>query len=826
MPPHTTHGFRARNTLLAGLFLAFCAHTAFADQDSCLAWWSFDGESQIGKDASGHGFDLKVSGNPTIRDNALLLSGGKISERKSEAEYLALPEHVPAFDFKGQSFTVECRVKTRGVGYYQFIGTRVCLRNAYTDIPGWALGMSREGVINFVLNDTGTQRSCAGIHFLKCDWDLHGWNHVAAVRDVEHKTLTLYVNGKAAAEAKDTTDDISSPNVLSVGKDAYTDSLLAGELRELRITPSALHAELVKDACDFLLDLQPAPKKMTVGSVIVPLRAPVRLKSPQEPTPVQMTAVAMLAERLAALGVKMEPATTNGGEQPEGSTIEFTSASSELPAGGYELRVQEMDGRLRITIGSKDEGSIYGALTLFDVIQKTTAYREFAPSIPRNLEIVDHPSIKNRIEVRIFESDLKESDEALRKGLRWIAANRFNIYMHGLEKLTDENAARLARIAAECGISLMAPISFAGESRKLGRGLSPLNKEDVERINTYFDRAGKAGYTYFTFMFDDAEEYNGAVKADPECSRIFGDDVGNLHKALIQIMLDVGAKYDVKEYVVCPSPYMHNWENSAKTWWGRGGVKYDDYFKKISDFPATDRLRAFHCEFSQEEVKRLQEVGLKNYAYFVNGLWSTDQWFTWYAGPTRLHWTWYGFAIDDEKGPVFEPDAMSGFRKIDMLTDTVLLGACGGFTTLLAGIWLWNPEKFDEERARRDCLTRGVLDNGIYEDFAKYERAMLPLIGYFKAHMTTWTAECHPRIIAQPERPAHEVLRERWGNVRSAEQAMASLKTKAAAETRPVPASIMAETVKPELAKMEKTLAVAREKLTFLMRKYGIDTAQ
>ena len=239
-------------------------------------------------------------------------------------------------------------------------------------------------------------------------------------------------------------------------------------------------------------------------------------------------------------------------------------------------------------------------------------------------------------------------------------------------------------------------------------------------------------------------------------------------------MVEEGNKYGITEYVVCPTPYMRGWQNSAQTWWGRAGIEYDQYFKELTDAPGLENVRLYHCEFYPEKLKELRNKGFHKYAYWLNGLWPTKLWFSWNVGPERLAWTWYGFSITGDKGPQPLQDAQKHWCNIAEETDTVFLGTGGGY--IIAGIWLWNPPMFNDDKASKERCAH-TFGSGSYDLLVKYSNGMAPLVTLFKTYKTGSVAESHPEVVKRASPVTVEQLQEYRLGLNRAKEALADLKS-------------------------------------------------
>lgn len=173
-----------------------------------------------------------------------------------------------------------------------------------------------------------------------------------------------------------------------------------------------------------------------------------------------------------------------------------------------------------------------------------------------------------------------------------------------------------------------------------------------------------------------------------------------------------------------------------------GADVFKDYFRELVADPALREVRVFHCEFMPEQMKQLTDAGLQNYIYWINGLWGTEQLFSFYMGMTRLPWGWYGFRIDEEKGVIEPiPEAMKALCNLSDLTQDVFFGTGSTEGLLLGGIWAWNPRAYDDDKARQ-FVSDQLFGVGAWRALNRYELNIMKLIVAFRTSDNKWTSEC------------------------------------------------------------------------------------
>ncbi len=220
-----------------------------------VGFWSFDDTSDISQNNASGGVACKIIGKPEVVDGisgkALYLHGGRF--RNSDTgpvllsglrEFAEIP-FCEKLKIGTDSFSVECWVKLDDERVWnQFVGSRATAHPNYRALKGWALGMGKDGMPKFIIDD-GTSTSMAAAHVAKINWTPNEWNYVVGVRDRSKGEVALYVNGAEVARCKDATNDIATGKPLYVGMDSYSGVYLGGAMDELKITGSALSTDEV-----------------------------------------------------------------------------------------------------------------------------------------------------------------------------------------------------------------------------------------------------------------------------------------------------------------------------------------------------------------------------------------------------------------------------------------------------------------------------------------------------------------------------------------------------------------------------------------------------
>ena len=794
--------------------LLLCCFLFSATSASCaeiVAQWQFNDASNFGKER--FGLHATVKGKPHLVPGkfgqAISLAGSQ-GKTQMPHEYLIVPHH-DKLNFGWRSFSVECWVKTDEIDYSQFIGKRQTARRNYSK-KGWSLGMGKGGELMFTVDDEKIElgTNTAKAHFLSTNWDTYSWNYVVGIRDVEKRELRLYVNGTLVSTITDRTGSIDTPVATVMGYDAYAGKYMKGLLDGCRISNGVLSEQQIKDAFWFELNLLPVPQEMVYSKDVVQLKQPITVVLPDQPSSVEKRALTLIQQDIKYyFGLTAIAAAEKAA--PPGTTIRFARSKTKMRPEGY--RLEKNKGEDIITIKSSDHGVLYGALTLIDILKKTTLYRGNTLSCPSEIAIKDYPVIANRYAPSGIYTPLTELHAIIPSFERCMRSRLNGVHIHAtrIEGASDQEVKRVVDEATSRGLKVWAAMSY-----RRRKNFSTLDEEDRRYIVTFFERMAKAGAKGFAFYFDDTMDRQ-VVLGENEVKQ-YRKHIGLFQQSFVKIMVDVGKKWGVSDYVVCPTPYMRSWEKSSYAWWGRGdkALHYKNYFQELTGGEGLESVRTFHCEFHPAGLEKLKAAGLRNYAYWVNGLWGTPRWVTWELGTNRLALTWYGFVLDEKSGYVPIPESREHWRNIAQETDTVFFGTSGNGLKI-GGIWTWNPKVFDDEKSMIEICTQDFGWN-TYPLLREYGKNLGPLIGLFKAYKTPFFAECNPPIIKR-QAPTRNELKIYWKGLKQNKKILEHLEQRVRKTQSPLKAPRDKTKSLRKIQVMKKDLQQAEDKLIFLIKR-------
>lgn len=757
--------------------------------DSVVACWKFDDFKKIGKDSSPAKNDLIIKGAAFSEDGALAIRGGIFRVVLENKDYI----HSTSKDFElgNESFTVECWFKTKKVKYDKLVGTRISIRPLYKNLKGWALGLST-GKALFVVNDDKENCSVAEMKLMNSSWDEDVFNYMVGVRDRKSKKLKLYLNGILVSSVDDIAADISSGENLKIGIDEYAGSVTEGILKNIKIQKKVFSAKEIAeqyankvqkenfkdadivlkddvvvpadlkidrtDGLDGKLNLQPKPQNLDYAQSYTTLKTPVYVQIPKAPTDQERIAEKILiSDFLAYLNVNVKRLEV-GKNVYSGTVIKLRKSTEKLHSESYKLNVKNSDKVIDVSLSSADHGIIYGVLTLIQIVEQSSLINDLKTSIPVKLTIYDYPEVPRRIRVQAFSRKLTESDEEIHRAMLRITRARLNYHKMSVMEPSLKDLERLIKISKMYGIDTVATEFYTEASRRIKR---PYRVSDMKPMLKRFENIAKFGCKGLSFHFDDLGEFK---KGSTE----FPGGVGAYQRQFLVKIQKLAQENGISFVSVCPTMYMRDWESRAVTWFGPSS-NYPDYFKLVSQLPGGD-IEVFYTDLAG--VKDITKRGVKRPAYYLNGVWGSQKIFGVYAGPNRLTWSWYGFHIDPVKGGVGDSEAMNAWRNIAKnKIETVWVGSGMRDGVAIAGIWLWNPDEFDEGAAIKEVNRKQGLGAGTFNALMDYERNVLPLTVFLKTYINGSTNEFGVKEVKRKHPLNSNDLIAYWKNYQNAEKA-------------------------------------------------------
>ena len=735
-------------------------------------------------------------------------------------------------------FGADMYVKSPGFGYHIFRGTRT-VSYSYPE-EGWSVGEMKNGTLVFAIAD-GENMSYIAWPSIETSWREREWNHIAA--SFANGNLTLWVNGeKSSSPARHFYEDrgrhktnaccvvsIASPRaVVTDGRDEMTGGVFTGQVEGFRFFDRALDdsevtaraakvaerrandpdsPKMVSDEIginvappcapvEVPLTLQPAPQKAELSDENVSLAEPVSIILPDEAGLVKVAGEAVQASLMRGCGVTATVVTV-GTDLPAGGTRFVFVRDAALSREEYRIEGAGDAEGYRLAVYGTDRGFIYAADTLRQLLRIRSLSNGRRLSLPASVRIEDRPLMPYR--ASIYDWGHVNRNVALH-----FAQARINsMWLNTLKKnppVTVEELRESCDLAGECGVDVVSGFGY--------QGTKPWTFSDPASMAEYkaqIDLLGQGGVKGIMFMFDDlAGKSLSAWSGDPEMMRRFRS-TGAFHNALIHQGLDWAAAYTnlTSSYLsVCPSHYSRSW-----------GKRGQEYFADFTKGFYERGVLMHHCVYQSDDVARLMQDGAETYCYYLNGLWDSKRFFTWFVCPESFRWSWYTWHVDlNGKGPVVNPEAMTGVRTLHERTPLFWCAANSDLARVQAGVISWNPPAYDPDLCDR-ATAQAFYGTGAYEQMRVIESALLPIIGYLGAYRTHSSMEWDLQTIPRRVGPSKKEYAGYRRNFAAAEAAYAELANVFESQRTPFDRPDLGDRRKSTLKELRKTLDIIRQRL-------------
>lgn len=735
-------------------------------------------------------------------------------------------------------FAVDMYVKSPGFGYHIFRGTR-SVSYSYPE-AGWSVGELKNGTICFNIAD-GTNHSYVSCPAIDTTWREKEWNYVAAT--FSDGKLSLWVNGeKVSRAARHFYEDrgkrrtnaccvasIESPRALVTnGHDAMTGGVFTGMVEGFRFVDRVLDdSEIVARAAKIAkmrandpdapkmvpdeigidvappcapmappLTLQPMPQKAELSSENETLAEPLTIVVPQEKGLV-VVAGEILRDSLVSGCGATATVVTAGADLPAGGTRFSFVHEANLGREAYRVEGSSANGGYRLSIYGTDRGFIYAADTLRQLLRIRSIDNNRRLSLPKSVWIEDRPLMPYR--ASIYDWGHVNRNVAVQ-----FAKARINsMWLNTLKKrppVTVANLRESCDITGSCGVDVVSGFGYSGT--KPWTFSDPLSMAEYK---AHIDLLGQGGVKALFFMFDDLVGKAAITwSSDPEMRKRFCSQ-GAFHNALVHQGLDWAESYTnlMSSYLsVCPSHYSRGWGQLGQTY-------YADFTKGFHE----RGVLMGHCVYQSDDVARLQQDGAETYNYYLNGLWNSERFFTWFICPESFRWSWYTWHVDlNGKGPVVNPEAIEGIRSIHRRSPLFWCAANSDLARVQAGIISWNPPAFNPDLCDR-ATTQAYYGTGAYEQLRVIETALLPIVGYlgaFRTHSSMeWDLQTIPRHVGLSKKELAGYQR----NFRAAKAAYVALEKAFANQKTPFDRPDLGDRRNKTLDALRKTLSVIEPKI-------------
>lgn len=729
-----------------------------------------------------------------------------------------------------QPFSVDLYVKASDYDSYLFRGTRT-VSYAYHE-AGWSIGIMRNSCATFNVSD-GINHSFVRWNALSSPWRLGEWNHMAATFD--GKTISLWVNGVkfdgrqedfagsslSRTNAFQVTSLDSPRSLVTNGYDHMTGAKFKGGLKDFHLTPRLLtdaeittratavallraedpdsprpvsdaegiEVELPSPVAEVPLTIQPAPRMMTVAGDDMRLAGPFVIVAKGRGFDATAAEVLrhVLEREFGLTDVQVCDEPSVGGT----SFVFALDGGAEREA--YALSgVRKGDGYC-VTLGAHDHAFVYAVDTLRQLLRLRSLAHSEGLFLPVTFKIDDAPEMSERECIYNFYYTPEGVGEAF-------ALDRWNVVQYHLEKTPEEKIRAWREVFDRYGLALQGRIQCSSRSDPFTFS----NPASMERLRQHVEKLGRAGVHGLSVAFDDlAGPAAEAYTKDPEMKRRY-PTMAAFHNALIHQVLDYAAPYACLTNVPTIAIPVNYWRNYGKP----GRDSFADFtrgFRKRNIFMA-------HCVFSEEDVARLHADGAETYVHYLNGIWRTADFFSWYMGQETLRWSWYTWYTDlNGRGPVSLAAAITDYRSLHRRTHRFHMASNTDIARQHGGIFSWRPSSYDPALAERATAQR-FFGSGTYAPLRDFENAMMPVVGYTQAfrtgHSQEWDSQAVPRRVGTSDKELAGYER----NLKAAEEACARFEAAQLAQRRLIDLPVGGKPVKTAAA-MRQAVAAARKKI-------------
>ena len=744
-----------------------------------------------------------------------------------------------------EPFGVDMYVKSADFGHYIFRGTRTVRPDYYE--AGWSIGLVRDGAVCFTIAD-GSNLSYLRWPSSDTSWREGEWNHVAG--SFKNGKLTLWVNGEKMEKSKRVKSrhflygykmtnvccvtSIDSPRpVVTNGYDAMSGVRFTGKVADWRFLNRALDdaevsaraakvAEMrasdpdapkmvpdelgidVEPPCalpNTPLTIQPSPQKAELSDANAVLEEPFVIVVPTEDG-FAKTAGELFHEVMVQ-GLAMTASVVRAGTEVPSNGTRFTFVADEaLGKEAYRINGAVVQGCCRVKIYGSNRGFFYAADTMRQLARIRSIENGRRLSLPERFFIVDRPLMPHRLILNDWKlvtssnalADIKLFALSRINGIKLPAIGRADVT---LERLRDE-----CNLAGLYGVDVVSGFNY----KCIDPPWTFSKPETMKDYKAQIDKLGQAGVKGLMFDFDDIDGTNGrlAWSKDENLRKRFRSE-GAFHNALVHQGFEWADAYPnlaSSFKVACPVFYFTGHREKRKSYLA-------DFTK---GFSARDVLME-HCAVLSDDVAALKDDGAETYCYYVNGIWDTPLFFTWYTGLESFRWSWYTWHVDlNGKGPVVDAEAMESVRSLHKRTSLMFCGSCSKAARIQTGVISWNPPAYDPDLCDR-ATAQALLGTGAYEQMRVIESALMPIVGFFGAFRTQysleWSLQTNPRRIGHSRKELAGYRR----NYEAAEQAYAALEKAFANQKTVFDRPYLIDARKRILGRLRETLDTVRRRL-------------
>lgn len=410
---------------------------------------------------------------------------------------------------------------------------------------------------------------------------------------------------------------------------------------------------------------------------------------------------------------------------------------------GFAIETGSWNGKDAVFIAGRDRFGVYwGVQTLKQMLIKEEEYTgpEWARQtfdrvlVPKG-KIADWPDAQYRHAI-CMEYMMGNRIQTLAHLVRFGRANATTIHLMDAKGVFDRHKIK-SKIddLHKRGIMVFPYVYWVGIGRFFmsteNRGACPV--ADRQFIESLARTAFECGADGLIIQFDDIAPADLLHYKDcPVCSEKF-NSIAESQVYMIESVLRFAEanKWGKKMFVVCPTLY----SNSGVQYppYAQIGLTAEKYLPEFCNFPGSEKVRFFHCDFTREDRERIRNFGHKNYVWWNNGPWSaggTEVW-GYSVALARMGYSWglYDNSLSRTGKERFFHDKMSELRYLKGNTDFVFNGTNDLVGMGIGCVFAWDMERYMEREPEfQEWYVNNYYGKDVIGGFRAWEWTIKPLV--------------------------------------------------------------------------------------------------
>lgn len=402
---------------------------------------------------------------------------------------------------------------------------------------------------------------------------------------------------------------------------------------------------------------------------------------------------------------------------------------------GFAIRTGKWHGMDAVFIAGKDRFGVYWGV---QTLKQMLLTKEKGLVITPNGSIADWPDAQYRHAICI-QYMLGNGAKTLAYLVRNGRTNATTFQLMSPSKIFNpQEIKNMTGSLHKRGIICIAFIYWTGINRyfKNTRKEEVCPLSDMKFLESLVRTAFESGADGISINFDDLSpaEIMHYAKC-PRCTKKFKNAVEQqvyVMRSLYSFAKENG--WGNKLFLACPTLYAHSKEPSAVH--KRLGLTNKNYYPEFCGFPESSNFRFFHCDSSQEDLKRIKDAGLKNYAWWNNGPWSGAHNEVWRydVAMARMGYSWgmYDRNLLKKGNETFYPENLAELRSLKGETDFVFNGTNALLGQAIGCIFGWDMENYmSREPEFQEWFMSNYSGKNVFGDMRIWEWTMKPLMAKF-----------------------------------------------------------------------------------------------